>query len=96
MADKPKILVVCDSRRNAEEMEILGRAVESREMVVVENPVRALAHLTHEQFAGVYVVSEYVQEAFEIGKLLQNEQILEGMPDGVVLLSSDNIDPLGE
>ena len=49
-----------------------------------------LAHLTRETFDGVYVASEYLQQAFEIGKLLQNEQILEGMPDGVVLLDSDN------
>ena len=88
MSDKPKILLVCDSQEKAEA--ILGRAVESHELVVVQNPIRALAHLTREQFAGVYVASEYLQEAFEIGKLFQNEQILEGMPDGVVLLSSDN------
>ena len=88
MSDKPKILLVCDSRKDAEA--ILGQAVESHELVVVQNPIRALAHLTHEQFAGVYVAAEHLQEAFEIGKLFQNEQILEGMPDGVVLLASDN------
>ena len=88
MSEKPKILLVCDSRKDAEA--ILGQAVESHELVVVQNPIRALAHLTHEQFAGVYVAAEHLQEAFEIGKLLQNEQILEGMPDGVVLLDSDN------
>ena len=52
--------------------------------------MRALAYLTRENFDGVYVASEYLQQALEIGKLLQNEQILEGMPDGVVLLDSDN------
>ena len=85
---KPKILLVCDSRENAEQL--LAHAAESHEVVVAANPLRALAHLTREQFAGVYVSSEYLQEALEIGRLLQNEQILEGMPDGVVLLDSDN------
>ena len=54
-------------------------------------PCAALAHLTRERFAGVYVSSEYLQEVLEISKLLQNEQILEGMPDGVVLLDSENL-----
>ena len=49
-----------------------------------------MALLTREKFAGVYVTANYFREAFEIGKLLQNEQILEGMPDGVALLEGDN------
>ena len=89
MLDKPKILLVCDSPKNTTEM--LCHAAESHELVIVQNPIRALAHLTREPFAGVYVSSEYLQEAFEIGKLFQNEQILEGMPDGVVLLDSENV-----
>ena len=83
-----KILLVCDSREDAEQL--LAHAAQSHEVVVASNPVRALAHLTRERFAGVYVSSEYLQDALTVGKLLQNEQILEGMPDGVVLLDSDN------
>ena len=85
---KSKILLVCDSRENAEQL--ARAAAESHDVVVADNPLRALAHLAREQFAGVYVSSEYLQEALELGKLLQNEQILEGMPDGVVLLDADN------
>ncbi len=85
---KPRILLVCDSRENAEQL--LARAASSHEAVVAANPLRALAHLARETFSGVYVSSEYLQDALELGKLLQNEQILEGMPDGVVLLDSDN------
>ena len=88
MSAKPKILLVCDSREDAEQL--LARATQSHEVVVVQNPMRALAHLTRERFAGVYVSSEYLREAFDIGRLLQNEQILEKMPDGVVLLDTDN------
>ncbi|MCE5266308.1 MAG: response regulator [Planctomycetaceae bacterium] len=85
---KPRILLVCDSRENAEQL--LARAAESHEVVVAASPVRALAYLTREQFAGVYVSSEYVQQALQVGNLLRNDQILDGMPDGVVLLDSDN------
>jgi len=88
LSAKPKILLVCDSRDNVERL--LSQAGDSREVMVVQNPMRALALLGREKFAGVFVTSKYLREALQIGKLLQNEQILEGMPDGVVLLDSDN------
>lgn len=88
VSGKRKILLVCDSRENVEQM--LAQVGDSHEVVVVQNPMRALALLTREKFAGVFVTSEYLKEAVRIGKLLQNEQILEGMPDGVVLLDHDN------
>ncbi|MEN6558472.1 MAG: response regulator [Thermoguttaceae bacterium] len=88
MTTKPKILLICDSHENAEQL--LDRAAQSHEVVVASNVVRALGHLSREAFAGVYVSSEYIQEVLRVGRLLQNEQVLEGMPDGVVLLDSDN------
>jgi two-component system, sensor histidine kinase SagS len=88
LTTKPKILLICDSSENAEHL--LADAASSHEVLVVQNPLRALAHLSRENFDGVYVASEFLQQAFEIGKLLQNDQILEGMPDGVMLLDSDN------
>ena len=88
MTAKSKILLVCDSRENAEQL--LADAAETRDVVVASNPLRALANLAREEFSGVYVSSDYLQEALELGRVLQNEQILDGMPDGVVLLDSDN------
>jgi len=85
---KPKVLFVCDSREEVERL--LGRVVVDACDVVVSNPTRALARLAREKFDGVYVASDYLKQAFDIGKLLQNEQILGEMPDGVVLLDSDN------
>ncbi|MHC4180971.1 MAG: response regulator [Planctomycetota bacterium] len=88
MSAKRKILLVCDSRESAEQM--LAQAVGSDEGVVVQSPMRALSLLTRDEYDGVFVTSEYLHDALQIGKLLQNEEILEGMPDGVVLLDSDN------
>jgi two-component system, sensor histidine kinase SagS len=88
LSGKPKILFVCDSPEKVGEL--FGPAADAYELVVVKNPMRGLAHLTREQFEGVYVSKDYLRQAFEIGKLLQNEQILDGMPDGVVLLDSEN------
>lgn len=88
MPDKPKLLLVCDSDEDVGRL--LGTAADQYELVVVNHPLRALAILARDQFAGAYIASAYLQQAFDIGTLLQNEQILEGMPDGVVLLDSDN------
>lgn len=52
--------------------------------------IRALARLSRGEFAGVYVASEQMEVAFPVGKLLQNERLIERLPCGVVLLDSDN------
>ena len=88
LSEKAKILLVCDSAEDAERM--LSQAAGSHEVVVVQNPIKALALLNRDKFTGVFVSSKYMRETFDIGQLLQNEQILEGMPDGVVLLDTDN------
>ncbi|MEX0937448.1 MAG: response regulator [Pirellulales bacterium] len=88
MADKPKILIIRDDQGT--QAEWCARLAEDYEAVEVGSTFRALAHLAKDNFAGVYVASDHLNEAFQIGKLFQNERILEGMPDGVVLLDADN------
>lgn len=88
MPGKPRILFICDSPQVVEQ--VFGQSADSFDVVVVENPLRALVYLTRESFDGVYVASNFFQQAFELGSLLQNQQILEGMPDGVALLDSEN------
>ena len=88
MGSKPRILFVCDTRESVDRL--LGSSADSYDVVVVQNTMRALAHLTRGEFDGIYVTADRLQQALEVGKLLQNEQILEEMPDGVVLLDRDN------
>lgn len=88
MPGKPRILFICDSPQVVEQ--VFGQAADAFDVVVVDNPLRALVYLTREAFDGVYVASNYFQQAFELGNLLQNQQILEGMADGVALLDSEN------
>ena len=88
MPERPKILCVSDSHRR--DTKLLGRLAETFDVVEVQSPIRALACLTRESFAGMYVMSEHFDEAVRLGRRLQNERILEGMPDGIALLDSDN------
>ena len=85
---KPKILVVTDCRGSGDPLS--DRLAESFETVSVQSMIRALARLSREEFAGVFVCSAHLKDAFQVGRLLQNERILQGMPDGVVLLDAEN------
>ncbi len=88
MVDKPKILCVGDpSSRTGEVIEFLHQ---SHDVVEVHNSVEALAEIVQGSFSSVLVFSEKIEEQFQIESLLQNERILGGMPDGVVLLDRKN------
>lgn len=92
MAAKRKILFLRDASdgRDLPPVDLssyIGRDVEVDE---VHSPMRALARLAREGYAGIFVDGEHLTEAFRIGKLLQNERILQGMPDGIVLVDADN------
>jgi CheY-like chemotaxis protein/PAS domain-containing protein len=62
------------------------------ELVQGSSELKALSLLGRADFAGVYVDADRFAEAADVGRLMQNDRILQGMPDGVVLLDSeDNI-----
>jgi CheY-like chemotaxis protein len=86
LSSKPKILVVREPA-SANGLPKWGEAYQTEE---VESPLRALARLARDHYDGIYVTGSHVSEAFRLGRLLQNERILEGMPDGVVLLDHEN------
>lgn len=88
MAGKKRLLFVCDSREKVDHL--LVSESDAADVTVVQNPIRALARLTKEPFDGIYVDSGFLRQVLQLGKLLQNDQILEGMPDGVVLLDAEN------
>lgn len=78
------------SHEAAEKPNVLSQLGDDVEVIKVSSPVRALAMLSKGEFAGVYADAGHFAEAIEAGRLVQNERILRGMPDGVVLLSHDN------
>jgi CheY-like chemotaxis protein/GAF domain-containing protein len=60
------------------------------ELVQSSSELQALSLLGRSDFAGVYVDADRFAEAADVGRLMQNDRILQGMPDGVVLLDSDD------
>jgi two-component system, sensor histidine kinase SagS len=87
VTDKPKLLVVRDPAESDIPLPVVFDEFEVEE---VRNPIRALSRMARDNYAGVLVSASHIGEAFRMGKLLQNERILEGMPDGIVLLDADN------
>jgi CheY-like chemotaxis protein/PAS domain-containing protein len=88
LASPPKTLYIrTDDERDASLIERLAGVCE---VVEVDSPMRALALLRRGDFAGLYVGSSHLADAVQLGRLLQNERILEGMPDGVALLDREN------
>jgi len=63
---------------------------QSHDVVEVDNSVEALSEIVQGSFSSVLVFSDKIEEQFRIESLLQNERILGGMPDGVVLLDQKN------
>jgi CheY-like chemotaxis protein/PAS domain-containing protein len=88
LLSKPKILVICDPESQAPEaLPDWGNLYEVEQ---VNSSLRGLVKLAREEYAGVYVSGNMLAQVERLGRLLQNERILEGMPDGVVLLDADN------
>lgn len=85
---KPKILYLGGA--HDAQLDLQGRLGEDFEVVPLNSSLKALALMGRGDFAGVYVDADRFAEASDVGRLLQNDRILQGMPDGVVLLDAEN------
>jgi len=87
LATKPKILLVSDAdARNPE----LASQLQAGFEVVEVGPSQASAQLEFDHFAGVCLSADGSHDGSQVTRLLQNERILEAMPDGVVVLGPNN------
>ncbi len=84
VAERVRILYVCSPTDSAESLPAALRS--GADVTTVHNPLRALARIAREQYDGVYVAGNHLQNAVRLGRLLENDRILEGMPDAVALL----------
>jgi two-component system, sensor histidine kinase SagS len=87
VSERPRILLVCNPNDSVESLPAALAA--SADVEVVHNPLRALAKIAREEYAGVYVAANHLQNAVRLGRLLENDRILEGIPDAVALLDGE-------
>ena len=88
MADKPKILFIGD--QNDTDRALIDRLRETHDVAELESPASALNNVDLNGYDGLFLASSRCEEALKLEHLSQSERILKGMPDGVVLLNSDN------
>ena len=88
MAQRPKILYVRDE--SEQDAAMCERLRESYDVTEVDSPRRAVTMLTREPFAAVHFASGDLSDSLQLGRLLRSGRILDGMPDGVVMLDLDN------
>jgi CheY-like chemotaxis protein/putative methionine-R-sulfoxide reductase with GAF domain len=84
----PKILYLGGA--HGDQVALRERFGDGIEVVEVSSPVRALSQLSQGGFIGLFADAEHFSEVLDVGRLVQNDRILQGMPDGVVLLGGGN------
>ncbi len=84
----PKILLVQGS--NFARLAIAEHLADVAQVVAVSSPFRALAMMASGEFAGVVADAEYFSDSLDVGRMLQNERVLQAMPEAVLLLDEKN------
>src|SRR3954465_1470071 len=87
VADKPRLLVI---ERDPHEKPSAQRLLaDAYDVVVARTMARALVLLREQEFAGVYVDSGQLSSVRWAGVLLQADEILEAIADGVAVVDPD-------
>ncbi|MGV3606292.1 MAG: response regulator [Planctomycetaceae bacterium] len=84
MQDKPKILLLAPL--SDAEGTLPASMREHYSVEHVQNPLRALTLLKREQFDGIYLSAQHFGSVMRMGRLLENDRILTGIPVGVALV----------
>ena len=94
MAEKPRLLVIDrDSSQAKSSLDILS---ESFTPVTVRTISKALALLRDQSFDAVYVDASQLSAVRWVGMMIQAEEILDAISDGVAVVDPDLTDHLGQ
>src|SRR6516165_3859064 len=87
VAGKPRLLVI--DRENTQGKTPLDRLSDSFELVVVRTISKALSLLRDQKFAAVYVDASQLSAVRWVGMMIQAEEILDAISDGVAVVDPD-------
>jgi CheY-like chemotaxis protein len=87
VAEKPRLLVI--DRDASSTRPVVEKLGESFEVVKVHSISRALSLLRDSQFGGVYVDSTQLSAVRWVGMIIQAEEILDAIADGVAVVDPD-------
>ena len=86
MSPKNKVLWVGPA---SEQAFPTGQLAEHFQIEHVESPMEAVTKLAHSAYSGVFLHGRSIDAATHMVRMLQSERILDGMPDGVALVTSE-------
>ncbi len=87
MADNPRLLVI--DREAAQGKATLDKLSEAFDLVTVHSISKAIALLRDTQFSGVYVDASQLSAVRWAGMMIQAEEILDAIADGVAVVDPD-------
>ncbi|MHB1557049.1 MAG: response regulator [Isosphaeraceae bacterium] len=87
MAGKPRLLVI--DRESTQGKTSLDRLAESFEVVVARSISKALSLLRDQKFSAVYVDASQLSAVRWVGMMIQAEEILDAISDGVAVVDPD-------
>ena len=87
VAEKPRVLVI--EREGSHGEAVLGGLKDSVDVVSVRSISRALSLLRDGRFEGVYVDASQLAAARWVGMIIQAEEILDAIADGVAVVDPD-------
>lgn len=85
---RPKILYLGGG--HDAQVELQKRLGAEVDVVEMKSSSKVLALMGRQDYAGVYVDADRFAEANDVGRFLQNDRILRGMPEAVLLVDSEN------
>ena len=86
MSPKNKVLWVGPA---SEQAFPTGQLAEHFQIEHVDSPMDAVSKLAHSVYSGVFLHGQSLAAATNMVRMLQSERILDGMPDGVALVTSE-------
>ena len=87
MAEKPRLLVI--DREASPRKSTLEKLGEAFDVVTVHSISKALSLLRDSQFGGVYVDATQLSAVRWVGMIIQAEEILDAIADGVAVVDPD-------
>ncbi len=85
---RPKVLCLGGTHDNL--IDLRGHLGDDVEVVEVDSPVRVVSELSRADYVAIYCDADHFVGASNVAQLIRNDRLLQELPDGVVMLDSEN------
>jgi len=88
LSPRPKVLCLGGTHDGL--IDLRGHLGDDVEVVEVGSPVRVVAELSRDDYVAIYCDADHFVGATNVAELIRNDRLLQELPDGVVMLDSEN------